>query len=232
MPRPATHKPRRIHSIRNEGCPTPGTSFDPTTSETTVPDETLIALLSAQRLRCKKQIPLFSTQNDEPDSQRFQRRAVILPTNPAPQNADAPQHRNLHISLQAQLQPVMMQKCITSFFSQEYCFPENLGLSASSGTLAAHSAPSELFDTGVEQTALKPPKPLILRRDSPHPLPSLANSTGVDRWKAYVAAGEKTHHRARVTLPGAILPEDPAAARCSFPRRRTTFGRGCGRPHR
>ena len=148
MPRPATHRPRRIHSIRNEGCPTPRTSPDPATSETTVPDETLIALLSAQPLSCKKQIPLFSTQNDEPDSQRFQRRAVCLPTNPAPQNASAPQHRILLFSLQAQLQPVMMQKCITSFFSQEYCFSENPRLSASSGCRSAHSAPSEFFDTG------------------------------------------------------------------------------------
>ena len=70
-----------------------------------------------------------------------------MPTNPASQNAYAPQHGIPPFSLQAQLQPVMMQKCITPFFSQEYCFSENPGLSASSGWPSAHSAPSEFFDT-------------------------------------------------------------------------------------
>ena len=73
--------------------------------------------------------------------------SMFVQTNPAPQNARTPQHGILTFSLQAQLQPVMMQKCITSFFSQEYCFAENPGLSASSGRSSAHSLPSEFLYT-------------------------------------------------------------------------------------
>lgn len=79
-----------------------------------------------------------------------------MPTNPASQNAYAPQQCIPPFSLQAQLQPVMMQKCITPFFSQEYCFSENPGLSASSGWPSAHSAPSEFFDTRCSVVARAP----------------------------------------------------------------------------
>ena len=98
-----------------------------------------------------------------------------MPANPASQNADAPQHCNLPSSLQAQLQPVMMQKCITPFFSQEYCFSENPGLSASSGWPSAHSAPSEFFDISGSGVAPEFPKSVALlgvdaqlTRDSRH----------------------------------------------------------------